>query len=77
MKIKTDNLIINLDKQAAIYNYKNETIKPKYKHFDLWYHKIKELVKSKINFKICKITIEFSRCFYQIFKWTIHEKIQN
>jgi len=45
LKIKTDNLIINIDNQAAMYNCKNETINPKFKHIDLKYHKKKELVK--------------------------------
>jgi len=37
--------MINIDNQAAMYNCKNETINPKFKHIDLKYHKKKELVK--------------------------------
>ena len=46
--IKVDSLLFNVDNQATIHNCKNETINPKSKHIDLRYHKIKELVKSKI-----------------------------
>jgi len=46
--IKLKDLAINVDNQAAIYNCKNETINPKSKHIQLKYHKIRELVNSKI-----------------------------
>ena len=43
-----DSLLFNVDNQTTIHNCKKETINPKSKHIDLRYHKIKELVKSKI-----------------------------
>jgi len=40
-----ENITINVDNKATIYNSKNQSINPKTKHIDIRYHYIRELIK--------------------------------
>ena len=55
LKYNINFLIINIDNKAAIYNSINQSINPKNKHIDTWYHYIKELIgNEKIKLKYIK-----------------------
>ena len=48
-----ENVIINVDNKAAIYNCQNQSINPKSKHIDIKYHHIRDLIKKN------KIKLEY------------------
>jgi len=78
LNININNITINSDNKAAIYNCENETINLKSKHIDLKYHKIRELVREgKIKLNYIKSEHNIADGFTKYLNSTLMSKFRN
>ena len=73
-----ENIKINIDNKAAIYNAQNQSINPKTKHMDIRIHHIRELIKNgKITLKYIRSQHNLADGFTKYLNNTQMDKFRN